>query len=223
MKIQHSLIFVTLALATQGCASAPRVLTVKSFPADAEVCLKGKAGSHHFQQSKECIGSTPLELEAVTVADEAGKKRTVHFKDLDPEKDQFYLVVSRPGYAPQSMSVPGWEHFVTLQPEQLKTEVAPAATPVVTRGSAKITSDPVGALVYVNDFLKGNTPYTLEGEGGQTVRLKIEQAGYEPIERSVTLESTKSMEINLTMKRDTEKVAALKSNDRGFPIEQINK
>lgn len=219
MKLNRSLIFVTLTLAAQGCASAPRILTVKSHPADAEVCIKGKNKSEHFSSAKQCIGSTPLEMESVTLADANGKKRVVRFSDLDQDKEQFYLVVSRPGYAPQSMSVPGWDHFVTLRQEQpIETAAAlvtgPAPLMAVTKPNAKISSDPVGALVYVNDFLKGNTPYVLEAENGQTVRLKIEQSGYRPIERSITMEAGKNLEINLTMEKEAERVVLVREETR---------
>lgn len=209
MKMNHSISIALTLLSFQGCASSPRVLSIRSDPADAEVCIKGRSQSEYFKQAKNCIGTTPLEVDAVTVTDEHGKKRVVHFNELDPETDQFYLVVSRSGYAPQSMGVPGWSHFVSLHQEQPKAEAAPAPAPlaVKTNGSARISSDPVGALVYVNDFLKGNTPYVLEGDGGQTIRLKIEQAGYEPLERSITMESGKMMEINLSLESTSEEIA----------------
>ncbi|MGZ3694240.1 MAG: PEGA domain-containing protein [Bdellovibrionota bacterium] len=226
MKLTKSLIFVTLSLSIHGCASAPRVLSVRSEPADAEVCIKGKIGNQHFKQAKNCIGSTPLELDSVTVTDDAGKKRTVHFNDLDSNKEQFFLVISRPGYAPQSMAVPSWEHFVTLREEQVNKEPAPALPSLpaaTTKGTAKISSDPVGALVYVNDFLKGNTPYVLEGENGQTVRLKIEQSGYRPIERSITIENAKALEINLSMEKVSEKLVLIKEESRNVASQEAAK
>jgi hypothetical protein len=204
MKLNQSLVFILITLSLQSCASTPRMLSVKSDPADAEVCIKGKHGNQYFKQGKSCVGTTPFEADSVTIADEKGRKRVVHFNELDQEKDRFYIVISREGYAPQSMEVPSWEHYVTLRQEQPKQEVVAAPVPVApaTKGAAKITSDPVGALVYVNDFLKGNTPYVLEGENGQTIRLKVEQAGYLPIEQSITMESGKTMEINLSMEKE---------------------
>jgi len=211
MKLNQSLIYVAAVLSIQACSSTPRILSVRSNPAEAEVCIKGKPGSHYFGQSKNCIGATPLEVDSITVTDDAGKKRLVRLKDIEEDKEQFYLVVSRQGYAPQSMTVPGWEHFVALQEEQAKKEAIPVPMTVISssdKGSAKISSDPVGALVYVNDFLKGNTPYVLEGENGQTVRLKVEQAGYRSIERSITIDSGKSMNINLTMEKEESRSVA---------------
>ncbi len=213
MYLKQSISIAITVLTVQGCASAPRVLSVRSDPADAEVCIKGKHKSQHFRQAKSCIGSTPLEVDSVTIADDQGRKRLIRFNELDQE--QFYLIVSRPGYAPQSMAVPGWEHFVSLRQEQSKPEAAITGAAVKTSGAARISSDPVGALVYVNSFLKGNTPYVLEGENGQTIRLKIEQAGYLPIERSITIETGKTLEINLSMEEageeeEMEEVAEVK-------------
>lgn len=183
-----------------GCASTPpRVLSVRSEPADAEVCIKGKAQNKHVPPVKYCVGSTPLELSAVKI-NENGKPRVIQFNDI--EEENFYLIVQRPGYAPQSVQVPAWDHHVNLRPEGAK-EAAPApVSQVSAKGMAKITSNPVGALVYVNDFLKGNTPYVLEAEANQTVRLKIEQAGYRAIERSITVEAGRAMELNLELLRE---------------------
>lgn len=198
-------------LSLTGCAGSQRILTVRSEPADAEVCIKGKPGNRHFGAGKSCIGSTPLEVDSVTVKDEEGKARVVRLGELDQERDRFYVVVSRPGYAPQALTVPSWDHFVTLRPEPAAAhdEKAKAA-----RGVAKLSSDPVGALVYVNDFLKGNTPYVLEGESGHTLRIKVEQAGYAPIERSITLEGGRGLEINLMMERELARAEAGTDDDR---------
>lgn len=208
------LIFVLLCVSATSCASNPRVLSVKSYPAEAEVCIKGKSGTGVFRQEKTCIGTTPLEVDSVTLTDQSGKKRQVRFSQIDSEKEPFYLVVSRAGYAPQSMTVPAWDHFVTLRQEQTE---APAQAPLVavaTKGQAKISSDPVGALVYVNDFLRGNTPYLLEAESGQTLRIKIEQSGYRPIERSITVDNGKAMEINLTMEKEVSKIVVVREETR---------
>lgn len=196
-RIVVSFAFVTL---TAGCASTPpRVLSVRSEPADAEVCIKGKAQNKHVPPVKYCVGSTPLELSAVKI-NENGRPRVIQFNDIEDEN--FYLIVQRPGYAPTSVQVPAWDHHVNLHAEGVK-EAAPApAAQVSVKGMAKITSNPVGALVYVNDFLKGNTPYVLEAEASQTVRLKIEQAGYRTIERSITVEAGRAMELNLQLLRE---------------------
>ena len=198
-----SRIVVIAALTTvclaQGCASTPpRVLSVRSEPADAEVCIKGKHQNRHVPPVKYCVGATPLELSSVKI-NENGKARVIQFNDIEDEG--FHLIVQRQGYAPQAVQVPAWDHFVTLRQELAKEAPAPVAQ-VSTKGMAKITSNPVGALVYVNDFLKGNTPYVLEAEGNQTVRLKIEQAGFRTIERSITVEPGRAMEVNLDLLRE---------------------
>jgi len=224
MKLHQPISIALAVLSLQGCASSPRTLSIRSDPADAEVCIKGRSQSEYFKQAKNCIGTTPLEVDAVTVIDEHGKKRVVHFNELDIETEQFFLVVSRPGYAPQSMGVPGWSHFVSLRQENPKPENAPAPAAAKNGGTARISSDPVGALVYVNDFLKGNTPYVLEGADGQTIRLKIEQAGYNAIERSITMESGKTMEINLSLEQTSEEVAdEEENNSRTLASEQTGK
>ena len=191
---------VSLSLLTVACASNPRVLSVKSEPADAEVCIKGRANSKFITNAKQCIGATPFEADKMEVVDIHGTKRKIDFREMEDNKEQFYLVVTRPGYAPQSLNVPSWEHAITLKPEQSMAPVAAAPIAVEkTNGSVKITSSPVGALVYVNDYLKGNTPYMIEGKQGEVLRIKLEQTGFTPVEKSITVDAGKSMEVNLSL------------------------
>lgn len=183
---------------TVGCAGTPRILQVSTEPADATVCVKGRAGSKYLTNDKQCIGTTPYEADRMQITDLDGKKRWVNFKDIEGNKEQLYLLVSRPGYEPQALNIPGWEHKIKLKPE-LQAAAAPVAEEEDT-GTLKITSNPVGALVYVNDYLKGNTPYSFEAKPGQVVRIKIEQTGYAAMEKSVTMDdSGKPMEVNLML------------------------
>lgn len=191
-----------IALVVSGCSSTPRVLVVKTEPADAEVCIKGKNRSKYFTNAKQCIGTTPLEVENVVVQNADGKKEKVEFKDVETQKEQFYLIVSRPGYVPQSINVPEWEHTITLKQEIVYAPpMAPvnAAPPPSELGSIKINSNPVGALVYVNDFLKGNTPYMVEAKPGEVLRVKLEQTGYVSLEKSISIESGKASEVNFSL------------------------
>ncbi len=59
--------------------------------------------------------------------------------------------------------------------------------PFDTLEDLKITSDPVGADVYLNGELKGTTPLNLAGLRGGTHRLKITKKGYQTIMRDVRL------------------------------------
>lgn len=204
-------LIVLSAVVAYGCGASGRVLVVKSEPADAEVCIKGKAKSEHFSNNKSCVGTTPFEADRVEVASPGGDKETVKFKDVEADKESFYVVVSRPGYATQALEVPGWEHYVQLKPEGAaalpaapssiaQTPVTPNVTPPppAEKGSVRITSEPVGALVYLNDVLKGNTPFTYEGNAGP-LRLKLELEGYNTLEKVVTVEGNNNISVNFKM------------------------
>lgn len=198
---QSALIKLVMFISTfSGCAGQ-RLLTVKSDPADAEVCLKGRPGSRYLTNKKYCVGTTPFAAETVELVSVDGKKRKLDLSDLDDE--QFDVIVGREGYAPQSVAVPSWDHFIALKPE-LKQVVSPQPAPAAEteQGSVKISSDPVGALIYVNDYVKGNTPYTVEASNGQVLRIKLEQPGYAATEKSVTVEGGKTLEVKLQLAQE---------------------
>ena len=216
---RFSLCFVVTSVILAGCGGHQRVLSVKSEPAEAEICIKGKHGSRYFSSTKKtCIGSTPFEADTIEITDKKGEVREVSFSDVEDDRENFYLIVTRPGYATQSMQVPAWEHFIALKPDA--TAPGAGGNPIViqtgaqapvasaapaqdlNKGSIKLTSNPVGALVYVNDVLKGNTPYVIDGAAGSTVRVKLEQNGYKSIERSLVIDGGKSLDLSLALVRD---------------------
>lgn len=218
-------IVLSSALVT-GCAS-PRYLVVKSEPAEAEVCIKGKAKSEYFSSTnKSCIGQTPIEIDKAEVFDKSGNRRTVSFKDVDGEEN-FYLVVGRPGYASQSVEVPAWEHHLALKPEANLTlnPQQPPQNPEKDKekdnGSIKITSNPVGAMVYVNDILKGNTPYTIEAPANTSVRIKIEHNGFATIERTLSVDAGKSEDVNFRLTAEKDKEPAARTIASEKPAEKI--
>ncbi|MBI3556941.1 MAG: hypothetical protein HY074_11810, partial [Deltaproteobacteria bacterium] len=153
MRNFNSLLILASAFLVFGCGGHGRVLTVKSDPADAEVCIKGRAKSEHFSNMKSCVGTTPFEADRVDVTNADGDKRTVKFKDVENDKESFYLVVTHSGYAAQALEVPGWDHMVVLKP--LGTPAAaPVAAPVVAAvpepasvapGTVSLTTEPTGA------------------------------------------------------------------------------
>lgn len=113
-----------------GCGHQ-RVLMVRSEPAEAEVCIKGKYKSRYFPTNrKTCIGMTPYEADQVEFVDERGDTRKVDFADLESDKENFYILISKPGYGTRSMQVPSWEHFIALQPDALH-QMNVAAQPAV--------------------------------------------------------------------------------------------
>lgn len=200
MKLKYLLLSTLPAITFFSCAGTPRILQVHTEPADAQVCIKGKAGSKYLSNDKQCIGSTPFEADKIQVTDTNGRKRWINFKDVEADKEKFYLVVNREGYEPVALNVPEWEHHLKLKPELQKgVAVLEEKKEVADSGALKVSSNPVGALIYVNDSLKGNTPFTIDGHGGDIVKIKLEQTGFAAVEKTVTIETGKTMEINLIM------------------------
>lgn len=214
-----SIVFVTVLAVVSvffvGCGHQ-RVLTVKSEPADAEVCIKGKHGSHYFPSNKKtCVGSTPYESDKIEWVDGKGETHEVSFADVEDDRENFYILINRPGYATQSVQVPAWDHFLALKPDATAPgaaggvtviQQAPlAATPQVdqSKGGFRVTSNPSGALVYINDVLKGNTPYALDGVAGTSVRIKLEQNGYRSTEKTVVIDGGKTLDLNLALIQET--------------------
>ena len=114
-------LLLTVAFGTAGCGAPARTLLIRSDPADAEVCVKGRADSGFFKSEKVCVGSTPFDADRVLVPDgHLGAKREVKFKDVERAHESFFVIVSRPGYAPQALEVPSWEHVVVLKPERVR-------------------------------------------------------------------------------------------------------
>lgn len=212
-KIIYSL--STLSLIASGCASAPpRVLSVKSEPAEANVCIKGKFGSELISQDQQCIGATPFESDKMTIQDKEGKKHIVKFNEIDPDKDGFYLIVNRKGYSSQSSSVPAWEHFVVLKQETPVDASTTNAAQLAKTGIVKITSEPVGAIVYINDTLRGNTPFVFEGQAGMA-KVKIEHPDHIAYEGIMSVNSGESRELNIKLPpTQKESVASAKSSVR---------
>lgn len=231
--IRMSKIFLAalVCVIAPGCGGHQRVLSVKTDPAEAEVCIKGKHKSQYFSSAKSCIGQTPFEADSVEVTTPKGEKEVVKFKDVDGDRETFYLVVSKPGYATQSLPVPSWDHFIALKPEgnsanninvnlvrgsEGSGEVAKAD-----KGSVKILSSPAGALVYINDVLKGNTPYTYDAAAGTTVRFKLESNGFKSVEKSVTVDSGKTIDLNVALvKQGGEPGRAVASEPKAKPQDE---
>ena len=102
-----------------GCSSTPtRALVVKSDPAEVDVCIKGKSTSQYFSSAKaSCVGKTPLDISGADVIGPDGKKHHVNFGEVDQQREEFYLILFRPGYAPKSLPVPSWDQFANMKRE----------------------------------------------------------------------------------------------------------
>jgi hypothetical protein len=248
-SFSSSMTSIALFSATVGglsaCSSAPKVLSVRSFPAEADVCLKGKLGSSEFDQKLMCVGQTPFEADHVDITDAAGKKRRIDFNDLKPE-ESFFLIVRKDGYDSESVQVPSWEQFLHLRKEVAETQPqisvnipavnvpvaampatpAPIAAPLFTPNqtsatkSLRILSSPLGALVYINGSLQGNTPFVYQyptvnqSEHASTgVSVKLEAAGFASFERTVNLNQVDNQEISFQLEKTKTESARLPASE----------
>ena len=113
---------LVLGLFVTGCAAHSRALIVKSDPAEVDVCIKGKSTSQFFSSARQsCVGKTPLDISGADVFAPDGKKHHVNFADVDQEREEFYLILSRPGYSPKSLPVPSWDQFANMKREDTGT------------------------------------------------------------------------------------------------------
>ena len=117
MKKPIAISFTSVSLILSSCATPPRVLSIKSQPAEANVCIKGRFGGELLSQEQQCIGLTPFESDRAEITDKDGKKRVIHFNEIQTEKESFFVVVNRKGFSSESTQVPGWEHYVVLKSE----------------------------------------------------------------------------------------------------------
>lgn len=200
MKFQSSNQWSKVACATSlvfavGCATPRQVLKVRSFPAEAKVCIKGKTGSQILPTEKQCVGETPFEAERIKIRDNTGKTRMVSISDLVEQDKSFYLTVNRKGYSAESATVPGLEHYLSLKYEGKTAD----ADPLKNMGTVQISSQPEGALVYIDGALKGNTPYTYEGKKG-SIRVKIESHGFETMDKVLVVSENAKQAINFNLR-----------------------
>ena len=202
--MMRALVLVPLAAMLFGCSTTPRVLIVRSEPADAAVCIKGKAHSGHFGEEKTCVGTTPFEADRVELPQPDGGKRIVKFKDVASDKESFYVLVSRPGYLTQALEIPEWEHLVLLKTEPPLIpggSTAPEAEgepPPIVKGSFRLGSDPIGALVYIDGELRGNTPFAYESLPGPG-RVRVELEGYRAVEKVITILSGEILRVSFKL------------------------
>jgi hypothetical protein len=92
------------------------------------------------------------------------------------------ITISRPGYITQSITI-------TLDPERRKTLQVTLEKLI---GSIKLSSEPSGAKVVLNDKKAGKTPFKRRGlEGGKTYDIILSKKGYEDHLETVRFTSDK--------------------------------
>jgi len=80
---------------------------------------------------------------------------------------------------------------------QLPTE-APKPVETVAKPQLTITSDPSGAEIEIDGEFIGNTPTTVTAKQGKVV-VKVKNAGFQPWERTLTLNAGDKRTLNVEM------------------------
>ncbi len=78
-----------------------------------------------------------------------------------------------------------------------------------------LDSSPEGAQVWLDGELRGRTPLTIRGLGGETAHLVLRRDGYAPVQRSVDLSAEKSETLHLAV--------AMKDRRETYYLERIAK
>lgn len=129
------------------------------------------------------------------------------------------------GPAPLDKKYGSGEHIVVVQKEgfkkfEQKVRVEAGQNVSVTAdlksvGQLKILSTPTGANVTINGLPSGKTPYDVELETGDTV-VRVEMPGFQPLERTINVESGKSSPISFDLKPAGPSEMELMAEQRGL-------
>jgi archaellum component FlaG (FlaF/FlaG flagellin family) len=122
------------------------------------------------------------------------------------------------GITPLTVELDQGEHALLLQedgyaPFTLNVDVEPGKTlipPVVTLEQKPVQlalrSTPVGAKVSLDGSSQGNTPLKISLDRGRSHTIRFSMAGYEPIEKTVTINDGNDQELAVTLKPEFGKV-----------------
>ncbi len=185
-KILSTLVLAAVFLST-GCGSNKK-LVVNSAPSNADVYLKG-ANSDYFPNNKFKVGKTPLIIENYKFTNDEGEVTEVEINDIMEE--QFFVIIEKESYEPNSFMAPPLAHEVKLKviPE-LKISGQHLKKEASFNGEVRITSNPTGAKIYIDNMLVGNSPYTGDLKSGE-YELVIKQDGFKDLKEKVQVNPNK--------------------------------
>jgi hypothetical protein len=213
-------------------------LEVYSNPSEAEVVI--------FDNQMEVLGnySTPLYLPIVpvgtfniaitypgyryyigTITIQNGQT-TVVSETLVPLSSPTSQMTVNPTPATQTDSIPTNTPPIIQQNQVQPTSSRSAGSPSDSTGSLSITTTPAGAVVSVDNEVKGVSPAMISGIVPGTHALKISKAGYQDFSTTITIEAGKVLEYSTGL---TEAVsgattttatsaANTPANSLGFPV-----
>ncbi|MGC9125310.1 MAG: PEGA domain-containing protein, partial [Caldisericaceae bacterium] len=101
----------------------------------------------------------------------------------------YNILVAKDGYAPYTESV------TIAKGDQIERNL------ILQKANTfiMVTSTPAGCNVYLNDTLKGTTPYSEANLPPGTYSLRLEADGYLPFSTSIQIEQGKSREYDFTL------------------------
>ncbi len=161
-----------------------------------------------------------------------------------PPQATIFIDQSHAGLAPQKISVlPGshivritkegydvWEkNYLVAKDSTVKVSVVLSPTQVVVRKTAmSISSDPVGAAIYVNNIYKGTTPREIEVPPNVAQVLRLVRSGNNTYEKIYTLTDGQNLDLAIVLSkvqpqtplaaRSTVPSTATNSEKKGFHV-----
>jgi hypothetical protein len=180
-----------------GCAS--KELVVKSYPADANVYIKG-FDRNYFPEDKVKIGSTPLKTKDFTWITKSGQKKKFSMDDISNK--EFYVLVEKNDFETTALESSSLYHDVKLNP-MAKTDTPTARVSEDSQfAKIRISSDPAGAQVYVDGDFSGNTPYDLNRKPGK-YQVKLVLPDHRETLETLNLANNDVRTLNFKMLRNT--------------------
>ncbi len=196
--MNRNLIFIAIFAISQTGRAGDLQLVVNSEPAGAHIYIKG-SNEKYFPPGQVSVGMTPSKFKKYSFIDAEGNSKEFRFTDLSKD-DFFQVLIEKEGYEPMTLTSPPYFHNVKLK--QIKNAKTTTDSNVVVQkntGFVTISSDPVGARIYINNELLGNTPYTFEEKAGH-YQLILKFPGKNTVQENIVIHAgkTRALEFLLT-------------------------
>ncbi len=103
---------------------------------------------------------------------------------------------------------------VSVQAVEKEEKEEKEEEPVIKQGKLDVSSDPVGAIVFLNNDKMGTTPYTDTSIDAGTYALMIEMVNYTPVKESIKIIAEKTLSKHYTLKHTKSYRDSIKASER---------
>jgi hypothetical protein len=105
----------------------------------------------------------------------------------------------QPGPEVKPVEPPPVEKAANADPAPKVADPPPVPVKPKKAGKLIIGSAPSGASLRINGRKSGETPQTLELQGGETAHLQLDKPGYQPLEQDVTLQEGEERRVDFKL------------------------